>query len=329
MRPTTPAAFALAAVAALVALAPAAAAAAEDAPWRLEVRDIAVASTATGFTYSSDRESPLGDDLLSGAFQADPPRLEARLTARDPDAADGLLRVEWRELVEYRDADGDGRFGLADPVTQRIALAGLPASTVVTPVLGGQTATVTYTLPANESGSGPLPVPGERGTLRLTFTLVASPANIAGHALDPTDLGLGADVRGFAYVAADTSLALVSDVATPLPRLDHEADGVGVSLAAGALTFRLAWDDAVADGVAQPAPVTATSLGAERVQLVQSWPRGEDAVGQRGTLAAQRWSDVGAVLESLPPGDWRFYALGLAAVAVGLGVPSLRRLRGA
>lgn len=325
MRPTALASLALACLA-TVALAPAAAALTEDVAWRLEPRGIAMASTADGFTYSSDRDSALGDDLLSGSFQADPPRLDARLTARDPEAADGRLTVEWRELVEYRDADGDGRFGLADPVAQRMALAGLPSTSVVAPVLGGRSATVTYSLPDNASRSGPLPVPGDQGTLTLTFTLVSSPATIAGHALDPADLGLGAEVRGFPYVAEDTRLALVSDVATPLPSLDHAADGLGVALGAGALTLRLAWEDALADGVAHPAPATVVSGSAERAHLVQSWPRG-DEVGQRGSVAAQHWADAGAVLEALPPGDWRFFALGLGAVALGLGIPSLRRLR--
>lgn len=325
LRPTVPAALALLAFATLVA--PGAAAATEDVAWRLEARSIALVQDGGGFTYSSARSSGLGDDLLSGTFDADPPRLDARIDASSPDATVASLQVDWTELVEYRDADGDGRFGLADPVVQRIPLAGLPSSTVVTPVLGGRAATVRYTLPANESEpASPLPVPSERGEFRLTFTLVAAPTTVAGRAVGPTDLALGAAVERFPYVAGDSRLALLSEVATSLPRLDHEADGV--ALASGPLTFRLAWATAASsDGVAHPAPATALSTGAQRALLVQSWPRG-DQVGQDGGVSAQRWSDAGAaVLERLPPGDWRFFALGVAVVALALGLPSLRRLR--
>lgn len=324
LRPT-PTAPALLAFALLVA--PGAAAATEDVAWRLEARSIALVQQGSGFTYSSSRSSGLGDDLLSGTFSADPPRLDARLDATAPEATVAALQVEWTELVEYRDADGDGRFGLADPVVQRIALADLPSSTVVTPVLGGRTAAIRYTLPANDSEAAPpLPVPAERGEFRLTFTLVAAPTSVSGRSVAPTELALGAAVQRFPYLAGDSRLALLSVVATSLSRLDHESDGVAV--ASGPLTFRLAWGTAASsDGVAFPAPATAVSTGAERAVLVQSWPRGTQ-VEQDGGVSAQRWSDAGAaVLDRLPPGDWRFFALGVAVVAIALGLPSLRRLR--
>lgn len=294
----------------------------EDVAWRLDARVVAMAAQGDAFTFSSSRASELGDDLLSGAFQPDPPRLQARFTAQDPDPTEAVLQVEWRELVEYRDADGDGRLGLADPVVQRIPLAGLSSSTAVAPVLGGRSATVTYTLPSNSSGSSPLPVPGDDPTLRIIVTLVGSPATIGGRSLVPTDLGLAVQLHRFPYADDSSLVALVSEVASPAA-VETGSGQVGVE--AQALSFRLGWDAARADGVASPASATATSASPGRAQMVQSLPRGDDA-SQDGSIRTQRWT-AADVLEALPPGDWRFYALGVAAVAVGLGVPSLRRLR--
>lgn len=305
---------------ALLLVAPGAAAVTEDVAWRGERRSTAMAATGPGFSYTSTRDSDLGSDTLSGAFDAAAARLDARLSAREPEAAEATLTMTWSSLAEYRDADGDGAFGLADPLVQRVAIPGLPAGTVVTPLLaGGHAATVTYTLPANESG-----LLQERGRLRLTFTLVPDEVALAGGArASPADLGLAAEVEGFPFRARDTRLALVSDVAAT-QALGPAAGGVGLTL--GALTFRAAWlGTASVDGVPVPAPATSVSDRADQASLVQSWPQGS-RVEQRGAVMAQRW-DAGALLEALPPGDWRFYALGVAAVAVALGVPSWRRLR--
>jgi hypothetical protein len=287
-----------------------------------------MAAVGDGLQFSSARDSALGDDLLTGTVNAPAGRLDARFMSVEPEAAELALTVTWQRLVEYRDADGDGRFGLADPELQRIAIAQLPATTTVTPLLGGgQSATVTYTLPINESDPSPLPgVPRQHGSLRLTFALVPRSASVASAALDPTDLGLGVEVRDFPYGAADTRLALVSEVATLAPRLDREA--AGVSLASGGVTLGLRWDEtALADGARQSATVTTVSGRADQVTVIQSMPRG-DRVEQDGGMTAQRWTaGVVEAIRDLPLGDWRFYTLGLAAVAVGLGVPSLRRLR--
>lgn len=310
---------------ALALLAPSAAAATEDVAWRLDQRLVSMSAVPGGFTFLSSRDSALGDDVLSGSFDQQAGRLDVRMATREPDRSEAVLSLSWTTLVEYRDADGDGRLGLADPVLQRIELARLPSTTSVAPILGGQSATATYTLPANGT-DGPLPVPSERGSLRLAFTLVTTPTTVAGASLVPAQLGLSAEVRSFPYQAGDSRLALVSHVATSAPRLDHDVGGVAVTQ--GNLTFRLAWAEvATADGVAQPAPSTGTSEQADRATLVQSWPRGEQ-VEQDGGMTAQRWTDgAAALVDALPPGDWRFYTLGVAVVAVGLGVPSLRRLR--
>src|SRR5688572_20934650 len=91
---------------ALLLAAPAGAAAAEDAAWRLEPRAVTMAATPGGFAFSSTRDSPLGQDVLSGTFDAQAGKLDARLAASRPDRAEAALSLTWTTLVEYRDADG-------------------------------------------------------------------------------------------------------------------------------------------------------------------------------------------------------------------------------
>src|SRR5688500_8706913 len=86
---------------------------AEDIAWRLAPRDLAVRGSDSGFTFTSGRDSALGTDTLSGAFDARAARLATALRVDRPDPASLRMDVAWDRLVEYRDVDGDGLYGLA------------------------------------------------------------------------------------------------------------------------------------------------------------------------------------------------------------------------
>jgi len=311
--------------AALLALlvAPAAAAAQDDAPWRLESRQVQAQATSAGFAITSSRDSALGTDTLAASFDAAFARLDATLAASQPEPASVPLGLTLSRLVEFRDADGDGRYGLADPALQAIAVPGLPQSVLVAPALAGQAATATYTLPANDTGS-PVPVPGSQGTLRLTVTALHDPAAVDGASLAPADLGVAVEVRGFPWSAPDTRLALVVAVAAA----DGLSAGAGnLSSASGPDSWVAAWaPQAKSDGAPVAAAVSTLARSPIEADLVLAWPHGQSA-SQAMTLSAHHLSDLAKALA--PLGDWRVYAAGLAGTAVVLGVPSWRRLRGA
>ncbi len=325
MRPTVP--FTLALVA-LLAAPFGAAAAQEDLAWRLDRRQLSMGMAGDVLQFSSTRDSALGRDAFTGSFDPALARLDVRFQGKEPEAADAGLSVAWTALVEYRDADGDGRLSLSDPEVQRIALAGLPASVAIVPALGGQSAVATFTLPDNGT-DGPLPgVTSGHGSVRVTLTLVPQPSSVAGGlSLGPTDLGLATAVDGMPFKAADSRLALVLDVSTagglPLSRQDGR-----LAFSTSHLTLGLAPDSlARGDDGEQPAPASTVSQRDDQALVMQELPRGDHAEhGSR--IAVQRWQDdVAAALGHLPLGDWRFYLAGAGLVAVGLGIPSLRRLR--
>jgi hypothetical protein len=307
----------------LAALPLAAAAPAEDHAWRLDRREVTAAALPDSAILTSRRDSALGQDELTATLDGARARLEVRMDAEQPDAASAGLTLDWRWLVEYRDADGDGRYGLADAEVQRVAVASLPHSVVAAPLVsGGQSATATYALPRN--ATDPVPLPGAGGSLVLTVALVPAPTTLSGQAVDPTEAFVSAEVRGFPYAAGDTRLALVGGASSDGP-VRAEAGGVGRS--SGPLAVAAAWlPVAHADGADRPAASTAAVAGGGgSADVVQSWPRG-DQVSQAGAVSVQRWRDVAAAIGELR-GDWRFYALGVAAVGAAFGVPSALRLR--
>lgn len=306
----------------LVACLPLAAAApAEDQAWRLDRREVSASALPDSIVLTSRRDSGLGHDEMTATLDAAAARLDVRLSATEPDPASAGLRTTWAWLVEYRDADGDGRYGLADPAVQRIAVPALQHSVVVTPlVTGGQSATATYTIPGN--ATEPFPIPGTGGSLRITVALVPAPSTLSGVEVDPTQAFVSTEVRSFPYKEEGTLLALVGQAASDGPVL---AKNGGVERTSGPLAVESAWQPvAHADGADRPATTTAAAAGGD-ADVVQSWPRGEQ-VSQAGTVSVQRWADVAAALGELA-GDWRFYAAGVAAVGLAFGVPSWRRAR--
>lgn len=302
----------------------------EDVAWRTEPRSLDVRGHLAGFTFTSARDSALGADSLSGGFDAPSAHLTTALLATRPEPNGIRLDVAWTGLAEYRDTDGDGLYGLADETVQSIAVPGLPQQTVVAPALaGGDVVTVTYALPRNESQADPViggGLPGSQGTLRLAFTLVSTPATVDGRLLRPTEVGLDAEVRDFPFQAGDTRLALVAEVTTDAASLDP-AD-TGVSAAAGRNSWQATWTPrARVDGAEAIAGWSSLASDTSQATAVLSLPRGE-AVSQQGSVSAHRMGEeVVVALRDLPPGDWRFYAVGLAGAALALGVPSLRRLK--
>jgi hypothetical protein len=328
MNPIAPLALALAL---LAPLAGAADGEVEDLAWRAEPRALDVRGSDAGFTFTSSRDSALGRDVMSGAFDAGTVSLTAAVRTQEPEPGSVRIDLAWTSLAEYRDIDGDGRYGLADETVQSVALASLAHQTSVTPLLGGgQTATVAYTLPENASEEDPIlggRLPEPPGTLRLTFTFVPAPSTVAATPMHPVDIGLGTEVRDFPFQAGDSRLALVADVATDAVALADDPSG-GLSARLGQLSWLVAWaPTARVDGGEGVAAWSRVASEADRATAVLSLPRG-DLVTQGGSVSAHSFrADVVEALRDLPPGDWRFYALGLAGAALALGVPSLRRLK--
>lgn len=323
--------FLLTATILLLLLAPLAGAAQDDAAWSLETRSLDVQSNPAGFTFTSVRDSALATDTLSGAFDADSVTLTAGLRATQPSPAAVRMDLTWRSLVEYRDVDGDGRYGLSDEAVQSVAVASLPHDASVTPLLGGgSSATITYHFPANDSSPGPVPVggglPGAQGALVLTFTILPSPGTAGAASLRPTDIGMGAAVRDFPWKADETALALLVEVRGDAPRLD--AGPGNLTAPADGDSWVAQWStQAARDGNAAAAGWSALAQPPNQATAVLSLPRGQ-SVSQDGVLSAHHAMTATIVaIPRLPAGSPLAYAAGAAIALVALGIPSLGRLR--
>lgn len=312
----------------LVPLAPAAGAEGDTA-WAREGRQLEVDSSDLGFSFTSKRASALGQDTMTGVFDTPTATLALALRTEEPEAASVRLDATWQRVVEFRDLDGDGRYGLADETVQELDLVDLESRTTTSTLLaGGHVATAQYHLPHNESGSSPvvggLPVQG--GTLRLSFGLRPYATDVRGLVLDATAIGLGLEVDRFPFLVDDSRLAVVVALASDAPQ--GVVGPTSLVAQAGNLSWSAAWRDrAAANGAETGIGWSSLSSDSTHAAAVLSLPRG-DTVSHDGSMAASRESfDFPEDLALSPPGDWRFYAAGLAAVALVMGIPSWRRLR--
>ncbi len=313
---------------ALLGLSTASAGGQGDAAWRQEERDLAFTLDPGGFHFASDRHSDLGDDRLVGSFEATPAVLSYALAATSPGNATALnVALTWQALVEFRDVDGDGRFGLADDAVQTIAVPGLPATVTATPNLPGRhSVLITYALPLNTS-KGPLPTgqpPGPQGTMRLGFTVVAAPSGVGDAAQGPLDVAFQVEVSEFPYESSGTLLALVAQASSR----EFQSRPLGVTTASDGLSTDVSWAKVGrADGSTFDTALSTLVQEPGKATMSIVFPSARD-VEQAGVVTAQRQqSAVPQVVQALIEGEWPWYLAGVGAVAVLFGGPSLWRLR--
>ena len=289
----------------LLALPWTAAAADDEAQWAGEGRRVSATAQGGGFLLQSVRDSGLGADDLSAAYDPAAARLAITLAASEPAAARLGSALDLQAITEYQDRDGDGRLGPTDEVVRRVPLAGTPAVSSVEPVPGGGwRATVVHTLPA----SGLAAAPG-----RLEVEVVARGEPEAGR--DPTRLDVTMRVLdGWAGIGSHLALeaALASD---PAPtRASIGADAARVR--DGDLVLATAWQDGRGTVVEGDDPSSATFVRSQPAGHVVSFPAAVSA----GWRPAADASD-GVV------GNVAFYVGAAIVAAAAVVLPTWRRLR--
>ncbi|MFA5945008.1 MAG: hypothetical protein WC876_11155 [Candidatus Thermoplasmatota archaeon] len=300
----------------------------DDAAWRQEERDLSFTLDPDGFQFTSERHSRLGDDRLVGTFDATAAVLTYDFAATGPGNATELrVGLAWQALVEFRDLDHDGRFGLADEAVQTLAVPSLPVTVATTPNLPGRhSALVTYALPINTSKS-PLPTGqaiGPQGTLRIEFTVVSASIGAGAAAQSPLDVAFQVEVSDFPYDSSGTLLALVAQGSGK----DLEPGLLGLAMAADGLSTSVSWaKGGRADGASFNTALSTLLQEPGKATMSIVFPHAQE-VGQAGVVTSQRQqAPLAPVVHALIDGDWRWYLAGIAAVSVLLGGPSLARLR--
>lgn len=296
-----PWALACAALAAL-ALAGPAAAAPDAQQWAQEPRTVVAWPSADGFVVRSERDSAAGSDLLTAAYDSATARLDVGFNATRPGPAGVASSLTVLAVWEFRDQDGDGRYGLGEPVVRRVEVPGTPATASTQARPGGVwRATALHTL-----------APGV-----LEVQLEARPAPAG--SLDPTRLDLRVALQGV-RAGNGTHLAIEAVLES---NVQHEALSADlVRLRDGNHTLATGWDPSTSGHVME-------GTDPLRVTLVRS-AAADDRVAYDGAVTAA-WAPQPAQRSlpfAVPTGSLPIY-LGAAFVTLAaLAIPAWRRLRG-
>jgi hypothetical protein len=296
-----------------------------DTAWGAQERQVTLQSAADGFGLVST--NPGSDDQIVAEFDARSASFSLQFTDPD-DAVDLHLETSFASLIEFRDEDDDGRYGPGDVVVRNVDFTELDGTVVPTPLSGGGHAVVvSYDIPAPPADAA-LPSIQEAGSFRLLFTMVPEPRMVAGAQMQPTEVAFAVEAMDFPFAEEDTLLAMETVATVPA--------GDSLSIVPGGLaTGRDSFDVAFGlrpgverNGFDSDAPQAWSATGDQIATVVTTWPH-SDSLRHEGGYTVERASEGGfAQLIRSPPGEPWLYLAGLATVLVGLGIPTIRRLRG-
>lgn len=261
-----------------------------------------------GFRYEASVEDDEREQAIEIEFDARSAtiRVEHENETR-AESRETAIVVRLRQLVEYRDLDGDGRFTSADEAVQRHAVQDLPVRTRQAAV-PGTSVSVEYTLAAG-------------GVLALDFRAV--PSHGAAVKFDVR-------IEGYPFLENGTRLALETITSSSV-EIDLEDDDEGLSSSAQGGAYYRWITQADVDGTAQTVAVSVVETkGGETAEHVVTfnYPAGrrilhDPEVGFEKALAAVR-----DVAERLVRGDARLFAVGVALAATLVVATTLLKLRG-
>lgn len=314
-----------------------------DSEWRQEERDLTFTRVAEGFLAKSSRESDLGNDELDISFILDDGTLRMDYVSKEPGNETVLvMKYTVLSLVEFRDGDGNGRYGFGDEVVQRIHLEDMDHSHSAEPFLSdGRVATATYTFPDDEDNdTGPLgdPRPGLLpGHLALRFYIVPTTQSFGGSQVTPLEVKFDVEIDRFPFEgeADDTVLALETRFEANRPIGNAEWTDDALQVPDGYFRGFLSWTDhAEVDDERRPVGVTTQSFvsngedeDSSSRTVAFTYPQGDKIVHDPEMGVVRYQAAFVDVVERLVRGDWLLYGLGLVVAVLAVGVPAGIRLR--
>lgn len=283
-----------------------------------------------------ESQSPDRDDEVKVQYGADVARLKVSFETLGPLREEVEMRIEFRDLVEFEDTDGDGAFSLLeDEILRwlRVETLGIVRppenSTVSTDSIIGQQINVNYGFPGSATG-----------TFELIFRVFGLPTQVDGLFLGPTETKIDIRFTDFPFASDTSQLALGLDVKTNFELemdpslLFDQINATGEDFAA---FFRWMPDAVLVDEIASAAKVTVIREAKEvdlladvgelesELRLFLAYPRGAVIVHDPIVGIAA----VDLIPEILVPGpSLATYAIGLAtAIFLVLGMWALYRRR--
>ncbi len=304
----------------------------QDTDWAREERTLEFSHDETGFSYQSHRVSDAGEDLIEGTFDLDDAEFTYRFISTEPSNETTIqMSAKFARLVEYRDANFDGRYGLGDRPVQTIRMADVDGEALT--VRGGLTdsvhrAEVVY--PLAEAGIG---VGGSDALGDSTFTiefLVSPTTHVeSGRTIQPTEAFFDVRVNDFPYQDNDTNLALITSVTSNRDLGPAAGDVTGAD---GFYDVVYQWQSAGPSSILRDVHIVQdTAVGAsvsENADVIFSYARTQGA-GHTASLDAVRYESqaLAPILEPLLAGDWRFYSVGILISLAAVAGPAYARVR--
>jgi hypothetical protein len=275
-----------------------------------------------------------GGDEVKVQFGTVAAQLKVSFETLAPQREEVEMRIEFRDLVEFEDRDGDGAFSpLDDEVIQwmRVENLGVLRPPEVAPFsadsVTGQQVNITYGFPEHPSGS-----------FDLIFQVFGLPTQVDGLLLGPTETKIDIRFTDFPFVSDTSQLALGLDIRTNFelevdPSLTFDqVNATGEEFAA---FFRWMPEAVLVDGNAEKAEVTIVRVskaveiqGGEfesELRLFLAYPRGSEIVHDPivGILAVASIPPLPVPVPSLAT-----YAIGLGtALLLVVGLWALHRRR--
>lgn len=166
------------------------------------------------------------------------------------------LKVRFKEILEFRDLDGDGAYDPNDTVVARYPVGALDWTVVGPDPVNSSSGTPGQRL----SGVGRF---ADGGALVLALYVYGDFATLNGTSLRPSEVKIDVILDHFPFQANDTLPALIVK-SEQESEIEVEGEEEGMEASAGGLTAYFSWaDNATVDGVPMPVHTTMLSNEAE------------------------------------------------------------------
>lgn len=219
-------------------------------------RDVRVEVSGTTAVLKLERESTDAEDEVKITYSADEGVMKLEYETENATLeSEAELKVEFREIVEFEDADGDGAYTPdVDRSLATIRIDSLPWS------IAGPDDVTSASGVAGKRLTGVASLP-EGGNVSFVLKAFGGFAEVNGTSLRPTDVKIDILLHGYAYSSGTSQLAL-------LVRTEQEAEAetkveggegapLGVVATLGEVQTYFTWaDEALADGVMRPVQTT-------------------------------------------------------------------------
>lgn len=240
--------------------------------------------------FRSRSLGPAGDEI-GVRFRADQGELRLDFKPPENETVEARLQLTMEALLEFVDADGDGRFGIRDAVVQEFEVDDLSSAPIeVEDTPEGHRIAVTYTDASTLA-------------LGLVFHVVENVTEVDGVRVLPTEVKFDVYVENFPFQGPDTLLGLQLELKVEAaPRLNFTGDQPELRAAGERYATFFRWSETVAvDG--ETAAVRATVVQVETELEDDEFEEVRTVVlaYPRGTILVHDPSVGVALLPRLPP----------------------------